>query len=888
MFVLDELKKYAKQHIVDEVKREKFLNEIKKLEEKLDSIVLVEDLYCSGAFYNYINNNKIIKKILDNWIGSGEKYDKQTAIDDCLNELNKENTVRVTDENKIRSIIYKIYNNTESFFIETRNIDQNIQDNILRDLLMEDFNKYFNTKIDEIQKSLEKISNKIDVSTEKILNNGKISLKDASDKTKNQLSKRFLNMGVFEQNIKISDNEKINLLSVSDMYIEPTMTLYNNQYLEDGKSINSHDLIEVFINHQDEETLKNILDIDDSFLDDMFKDYKKFLFIYGDAGVGKSTFLQKQCMDMSSSDDSNIYFLTMKNLKFKDDRIFYKKDELILDNIKDNSVIYIDGFDESSDNNTILKTISNEIDELDHVNSIKFIITSRFDYKINGDFEKYTMYSKINFLADEDIYSFIKKYFTNYNLMGSKNYVNYKEYIENAIELENNKWNVSKNDNEFNIQKIPIILYIFSNDIVTKALENRTFEYSFLETNKYHIYKNILGEDSHIYKKNYDILKGTPTIEKDVQKISETLKNISLEMFRQDNLCPKIDTQSLEENFGLTFENLENRVGVGEFYMYIKEKGNLFEYEFYHKSFYEYFVAEKMADYIVEQLINYHYNEIVGVEKLEKFLNVYFGSNHITEEIYYFLIEVIKDKYKDSNSDLKKVRADFFNDEINPKNNFIMFFREFIYKMCLPNSFDNDYLKRENADVIMSNTFHNVTTILLSVLRESKEYKEKLENDEKGINILGVVEIDTWFLSQKIKNLMSLKDNRTVIRFFDDISFDACYVMLDGVNLNNYNFENANLSFMNLQNTELFNANLNGANLTETDLSSTSLVSANLQYVDLRDADLTDADLRLAYLDNANLNGAEIYKSDIENWPLSEQELLERGVRIYDEYGNLI
>jgi hypothetical protein len=76
--------------------------------------------------------------------------------------------------------------------------------------------------------------------------------------------------------------------------------------------------------------------------------------------------------------------------------------------------------------------------------------------------------------------------------------------------------------------------------------------------------------------------------------------------------------------------------------------------------------------------------------------------------------------------------------------------------------------------------------------------------------------------------------------------------------LSNANLRNANLSFANLS-----NANLRNANLGHTDLSYAYLINAYLSNADLSNANLGHTDLRNAYLRNADLSEANLRNADL-------------------------
>lgn len=80
-------------------------------------------------------------------------------------------------------------------------------------------------------------------------------------------------------------------------------------------------------------------------------------------------------------------------------------------------------------------------------------------------------------------------------------------------------------------------------------------------------------------------------------------------------------------------------------------------------------------------------------------------------------------------------------------------------------------------------------------------------------------------------------------------------------NINKTNLSGANLSEANLSEANLWKANLQKADLAGANLQKSSLVKADLRWANLSKADLTGADLWQANLNEADLTGA-IYKTD--------------------------
>jgi len=96
---------------------------------------------------------------------------------------------------------------------------------------------------------------------------------------------------------------------------------------------------------------------------------------------------------------------------------------------------------------------------------------------------------------------------------------------------------------------------------------------------------------------------------------------------------------------------------------------------------------------------------------------------------------------------------------------------------------------------------------------------------------------------------------------------------LRNANLSNANLSNAYLSNANLSNAYLSEANLSNAYLSEANLSNAYLSNAYLSYAYLGYAYLSNADLSFADLSNADLSGANLSNADLSNADLSFADL---------------
>jgi hypothetical protein len=91
---------------------------------------------------------------------------------------------------------------------------------------------------------------------------------------------------------------------------------------------------------------------------------------------------------------------------------------------------------------------------------------------------------------------------------------------------------------------------------------------------------------------------------------------------------------------------------------------------------------------------------------------------------------------------------------------------------------------------------------------------------------------------------------------------------LRGIILNNRNLENKEFNFANLDNTDINDSILDGANM-----NFASMQYANFSNSSLRGANMNFADLKYARLDNASLNGANLNFADLKNADLRNTAL---------------
>jgi hypothetical protein len=315
--------------------------------------------------------------------------------------------------------------------------------------------------------------------------------------------------------------------------------------------------------------------------------------------------------------------------------------------------------------------------------------------------------------------------------------------------------------------------------------------------------------------------------------------------------------------------------------------------EFFHKSFGEFLMAERLAESFwlwTEKSAKRQINYSVKDTELDWQIYDLLGYGFLTTEILGYLMPLLK---------LGEPRDYLENNNTFTATDWVSLF-ERLYAF---------YLRWSQGEFI--ETLESSTTILpLNKAVQLQQYQIPLGQRQTdiytGLNILMLLLlINTHAQSQadlkrKIHFYPCGYPNK--VEEFDEerllkiIGYSECLGaltfwgnfrhFLSEADLSQANLSEANLSNANLSEANLFNANLNKANFSNADLSEANVSYAYLRKADLSNADLRNADLSVAILNNADLSYADLSYADLYDihW---NQETIWQGVQGLDTAKNV-
>jgi hypothetical protein len=315
--------------------------------------------------------------------------------------------------------------------------------------------------------------------------------------------------------------------------------------------------------------------------------------------------------------------------------------------------------------------------------------------------------------------------------------------------------------------------------------------------------------------------------------------------------------------------------------------------EFFHKSFGEFLMAERLAESFwlwTEKSAKRQVNYTVKDTELDWEIYDLLGYGLLTKEILGYLMPLLK---------LGEPSDYLENNNTFTATDWVSLF-ERLYAF---------YLRWSQGEFI--ETLESSTTILpLNKAVQLQQYQIPLGQRQTdiytGLNILMLLLlINTHAQSQadlkrKIHFYPCGYPNK--VEEFDEerllkiIGYSECLGaltfwgnfrhFLSEADLSQANLSEANLSNANLSEANLFNANLNKANFSNADLSEANVSYAYLRKADLRNADLRNADLSVAILNNADLSYADLSYADLYDihW---NQETIWQGVQGLDTAKNV-
>ncbi len=860
---------FKQSNVYDKLKMKEYVNyldnEFQKLSDEIKNDYEVERIYA------------VIKGILNSEL---EKFKE-------LNKFIEEYSLKKNEED------IKIYNELKRFERIANDVIINkltYNDYLEAKIIMEIYN--YSSKIIDIDDKLKEIIKQI----EKMSTDKKISIYDVSNEYIKKCVNNYRKDLFYEKDLVERFKDKNHkAVTKNDVYINQKCILYDYdgwkysdkvalfkeynkqsddndreaEYKENYKQYSEMDIIERindFINYR---TF--------SFVDGHNQsDEINKMFIYGEAGIGKTT-LTEFLVNNDEFRKNNTAFVPIRLrdiiIENGSDKISYNVDgenkEISFKGLNGNTIFLFDGFDENPE---ALNKFISKINQISGCENIKYIITSRVDHRLqNVGSPKEIVYFKITYFNQEQVNEFLGKYL-------EKAYAKGNEVLEKFIELADVKEN--------NMLTIPLLLYMNLYHVLTTYEDAE--ELTSLGTGSFEMYKNILGKDSVIFKKskdNYDKVtnRNLQISDEEIKTIRDGIKKVSLDMFKQNELSVLIKDNNDETE---KKKKLNNKI----FEMYIssaKDRTTTGQtVEFIHKSFYDYFLAEKILEEVIEIA-----KLVADDNKYDDFtrkMNEVLGMNYISEYTLNFIDKFIEDglfksEFSQVDSNHQKI-VDAFTEFIN--NSLID--RDFIIEEKISDVFD-----------IPVNTLINFISVMLKIInRNQKEDYIKLFNLQK--------------LNKKTLRKIFLLNVRSKIIYWENLDLseiDLRNVTFESAVFKNVNFENANLNDVKFQicilenikfkNTRLFNVFLDYTKMNSVDFCEAFMAYAILRGADLSGADLSGADLEFANLSGNDLSDANLRRANLadvkidkntkfvnvdENKDLFKGAIIVRGSEIYNYF----
>ena len=583
------------------------------------------------------------------------------------------------------------------------------------------------------------------------------------------------------------------------------------------------------------------------------KSDKRFLFIEGDAGCGKSTLVSWMNYNENKSDDDeskvNIFnkrpVITIR-LRSLDKEVISKKGLMSailkymnLDDKKDlhkrfpNAVMILDGFDELCMIEGILNHNSLIYDFCaDEIRTYHYIITSRPQYIEKGiNIPSYRI--TLQHFDKDNREKWIEHY-TSPDCCGQTLNDETKDYIINISD-----------DTDSAICDTPMTLYMLAAKNISKELTKNSWklynhifyralsetEYNQMIVEEYESYKNPIYQHSDIlYRISEEI----------AYKMYQTNNN---RLYVVSDEIKKIITYLSSKESKLRDNNALQRM-IEQCYAlcnYWKETGDG-AVEFYHNIIRDFFLCEKI------------YRE----------LNAIYSQRDLSKDNLQPLIDFFKQFTKAPLQDMVCkfifLRAE---KDVNDKNSFVYKEKEqrllpYLFEEMLTNGelYDNLHEKKHIEAIV------NILSCTAQVYRHIYEY------------ILAEKEHMKWW-----DNVENINDNSDVVKcLFKDIfnhklmSGDEQYIS-NRIDIHWFRLPEINLRNMDFQCADLIGANLSSANLSSANLSSGYLSRADLSCADLSHADLSHANLSIADLSRANLSIADLSRATLSLAYLSDANL---------------
>ena len=592
-------------------------------------------------------------------------------------------------------------------------------------------------------------------------------------------------------------------------------------------------------------------------LSSFVKSNKRFLFIEGDAGCGKSTLVSWMNYHLQSEDntakkifgDRPVITIRLRNLDKEMIGTSKNLRKAILEYMNlgftrdfekrfPNAVMILDGFDELcmiegiSDYNRLLYNLNNE------GKASQYIITSRpkyIDVGINIQSDRITLQHFDKEQREEWL-----EYYTSPERCNQPLGDDVKEYIRNISE-----------ESDSAIFDTPMTLYMLAannDDIDIKKknsweLYHQIFYHELSETR----YNDMFGNSGHTIMECSDI----------IYRISE---EIAYRMYQTNNnqlFVVSKEIKNIIDDLRNKHEKLEDdnvRMWVKQCYAlcnYWKETGDG-AVEFYHNIIRDFFLCEKIYRELNAIYADYQLSQNDKIGKLIEFFKQFTKASLQKMVCKFIFLRAEKDVAK-PNSFVYKEK----------EQRLLPYLFE---KMLTEHKHYKSLDEEKHIEAIV-----NILSCTAQVYRHIYEYI--LEEDEYVKWWNSVTNINTK--SDIITYCFRYIFEHHLMSEYVSISnrIDIHSLNLSKKYLRDMDFQGADLSRADLRSTDLQDAILSGAYLINVRLRGADLISANLGRADLSRADLSCADLRYAYLKDADLRGADLRDADLRSADLRGADL---------------
>ena len=569
------------------------------------------------------------------------------------------------------------------------------------------------------------------------------------------------------------------------------------------------------------------------------KSDKRFLFIEGDAGCGKSTLVSWMNYHLQNDDDTakKIFgdrpVITIRLRNLNRDTIKAKKGliDSILECMKLNTcedmekryphaVMILDGFDELCmiDNIENYNELIEELEEID-LDGYKYIVTSRPHY-----------IKKVITISYEEIT--LQHFDESKRIEWIEHYTSPKHCGQTLNdEIKNYIINISDSTDSV-ICDTPMTLYMLAAKNISIDLTKNSWELY------HHIFYNELMDTD--YNKMFG-RKHKHEIHKYKDIFYKVTEEIAHKMYLSNNNKFFVSSSELREIISKLIDN-DTRLTDKKINYLIEQCYALCNYwketgdgavEFYHNNIRDFFLCEKIYRELNAIYADYKLSKNDKIGKLIEFFNQ-FTKAPLQDMVCKFIL----------------LRAE--KDVDNP-DSFVYKEKEqrllpYLFEEMLTNGelYDNLHTKKHMEAIvnILSCTAQVYRHIYEPILEE-KEYM-KWWNDFESIN----ENSDTikycfrYIFKHRLMNQYDYRlSNRIDIRWLILTDSDLRGADLSGADLSSADLINANLSRANLRGADLSGADLSGADLSDADLSD-----ADLRGADLSGADSIGAGLRGTYL----------------------------------------